>query len=101
MRHPSRAALLTEPPRAGLDLAALAAAWPLLAAARRGDGHPVLVLPGLMTGDPATLVLRTALRALGHSVSGWRDRKSTRLNSSHSNPSYAVSCLKKKHRPSL
>jgi pimeloyl-ACP methyl ester carboxylesterase len=71
-RHPSRAALLTEPPRAGRDVAALAAAWPLLAAARRGDGHPVLVLPGLMTGDPATLVLRTALRALGHHVTGWR-----------------------------
>src|SRR4051794_9416364 len=62
-RYPSPAALLTEPPRAGLDVAALAAAWPLLTAARRGDGHPVLVLPGLMTGDPATLVLRTALRA--------------------------------------
>lgn len=70
-RSPSRTALLTEPPRAGLDVAALAAAWPLLAAARRGDGHPVLVLPGLMTGDPATVVLRTALRALGHDVSGW------------------------------
>src|SRR5947209_14514540 len=70
-RYPSPAALLTEPPRAGLDLAAMAAAWPLLTAARRGDGHPVLVLPGLMTGDPATLVLRTALRALGHNVSGW------------------------------
>jgi hypothetical protein len=62
-RHPSRISLLTEPPRAGLDVAALAAA-------RRGDGHPVLVLPGLMTGDPATLVLRTALRALGHHVTG-------------------------------
>ncbi|NEK56548.1 alpha/beta hydrolase [Geodermatophilus sabuli] len=70
-RRPSRAALLTEPPRAGLDVAALAAAWPVLATARRGDGHPVLVLPGLLTGDPATLVLRTALRALGHDVSGW------------------------------
>jgi hypothetical protein len=60
-RYPCRAALLTEPPQAGLGLAALAAAWPLLAAARRGDGHPVLVLPGLLTGDPATWVLRTAL----------------------------------------
>src|SRR2546430_13221488 len=34
----------------------------------------------------------------------WRDRKSTRLNSSHSQISYAVFCLKKKktntvHRP--
>src|SRR3712207_7482298 len=29
------------------------------------------------------------------------DRKSTRLNSSHANISYAVFCLKKKTRPSL
>src|SRR3712207_8299014 len=28
-----------------------------------------------------------------------RDRKSTRLNSSHANISYAVFCLKKKHIP--
>src|SRR3712207_8673519 len=28
------------------------------------------------------------------------DRKSTRLNSSHANISYAVFCLKKKHTPS-
>src|SRR2546430_4773952 len=28
----------------------------------------------------------------------WRDRKSTRLNSSHSQISYAVFCLKKKKR---
>jgi pimeloyl-ACP methyl ester carboxylesterase len=70
-RVASGASLLTEPARAGLDAAALAATWPLLATARRGDGHPVLVLPGLMTGNPATLWLRTALRALGHNVSGW------------------------------
>src|SRR3712207_6976448 len=29
---------------------------------------------------------------------GFKDRKSTRLNSSHANISYAVFCLKKKHR---
>src|SRR5258707_9980096 len=29
--------------------------------------------------------------------SSWRDRKSTRLNSSHANISYAVFCLKKKN----
>src|SRR3712207_7459432 len=29
-------------------------------------------------------------------TSGWEDRKSTRLNSSHANISYAVFCLKKK-----
>lgn len=62
---------MSEPPRAGLDLAALLAIWPVLATARRGDGHPVLVLPGLLTGDPATALLRNVLRALGHNVSGW------------------------------
>jgi pimeloyl-ACP methyl ester carboxylesterase len=70
-RPPSRTLLLTEPPRAALDLAALVATWPLLAAAPQGDGHPVLVLPGLLTGDPATMLLRGVLRALGHHVSGW------------------------------
>src|SRR5215203_6481774 len=30
---------------------------------------------------------------------GQRDRKSTRLNSSHANISYAVFCLKKKKKP--
>ncbi|MCW2696101.1 MAG: hypothetical protein JWR62_1186 [Modestobacter sp.] len=68
---PPRTLLLTEPPRAALDLAALLATWPLLAAAPRGDGHPVLVLPGLLTGDPATMLLRRVLGALGHDVSGW------------------------------
>src|SRR3712207_9462777 len=37
---------------------------------------------------------------LGHCArrprASWRDRKSTRLNSSHANISYAVFCLKKK-----
>lgn len=75
MRTPERAAslarLVTEPPRAGLDLAVLSVAWPWLTTAPRGDGHPVLVLPGLLTGDPATILLRTVLRGLGHDVSGW------------------------------
>ena len=70
-RAPSRALLVSELPRAGLDLAALGATWPVLAAAPRGDGHPVLVIPGLLTGDPATVLLRSVLRALGHDVSGW------------------------------
>src|SRR3712207_8797195 len=32
-----------------------------------------------------------------HHQREWRDRKSTRLNSSHANISYAVFCLKKKN----
>ncbi len=62
LRTPSQASRLTEPARAAADVAALTAAWPLLAAAPRGDGHPVLVLPGLGVGDPATLLLRSTLR---------------------------------------
>jgi pimeloyl-ACP methyl ester carboxylesterase len=68
IHRPSLGRLVTEAPRAGLDLGAV---WPLLATARRGDGHPVLVLPGWLTGDPATALMRSVLRALGHNVSGW------------------------------
>src|SRR3712207_8248146 len=42
------------------------------------------------------LVHRIAEELLGHAGLGHRDRKSTRLNSSHANISYAVFCLKKK-----
>src|SRR3712207_9140308 len=35
-------------------------------------------------------------RAAGHTAEDMLDRKSTRLNSSHANISYAVFCLKKK-----
>src|SRR3712207_7910542 len=39
-------------------------------------------------------------RALGAAINGDEDRKSTRLNSSHANISYAVFCLKKKKKTS-
>src|SRR3712207_8702854 len=44
-------------------------------------------------------VLVDALEVLAEVLGDQRDRKSTRLNSSHANISYAVFCLKKKkHR---
>src|SRR3712207_8048373 len=49
-------------------------------------------------GDPAyTVRERTTLRPTVEVNGMWGDRKSTRLNSSHANISYAVFCLKKKH----
>src|SRR5438445_7101744 len=42
--------------------------------------------------------LRTAGRLLTLRLHGKADRKSTRLNSSHANISYAVFCLKKKKK---
>src|SRR3712207_7222132 len=46
---------------------------------------------------------RAERRAHGHVAGPLQDRKSTRLNSSHANISYAVFCLKKKknHQTSL
>jgi hypothetical protein len=67
---PSLGLLATEAPRAALDLAALLATWPVLTTAPGGDGHHVLVLPGLLTGDPATVLLRNVLRLLGHRSAG-------------------------------
>ena len=67
-----RAGLLAgEGARSAGDLTATAALWPLLGAVPRGDGHAVLVLPGWLTGDGSTVVLRRYLRLLGYRVHGW------------------------------
>jgi pimeloyl-ACP methyl ester carboxylesterase len=68
---PSAGLLLTEPLRGLADLAALLLAAPGLLAAPRGDGHGVLVFPGLLAGDTSTAPLRTFLRWLGYDVRGW------------------------------
>jgi pimeloyl-ACP methyl ester carboxylesterase len=69
---PSRAALLAlEPSRATSELGLLAAASPLLAASPRGDGHTVLVMPGLGASDLSTRPLRRFLKRLGYDVHGW------------------------------
>src|SRR3712207_7164722 len=58
----------------------------------------VLKKKGLVVIDPATQLysLGPALVDLAWIVLRQQDRKSTRLNSSHANTSYAVFCLKKK-----
>jgi len=61
----------TEPVRAMASAGALAASLPLLAAAPRGERHPVLVLPGLMASDVSTGALRRWVRTLGYPVVGW------------------------------
>jgi pimeloyl-ACP methyl ester carboxylesterase len=61
----------TEPVRALASAGALAAGFPLLRQAPRGEPHPVLVLPGLMASDMSTGALRRWLRSLGYPVVGW------------------------------
>ena len=57
--------------RAVLEWASFALTWPWLKQAPRGDGHPVLVLPGLAAGDSSTKPLRHFLEHLGYAVSPW------------------------------
>src|SRR3712207_7940567 len=60
-----------------------------------GGGFTVVVEPPfVVVGDgPAAAVREHAAGTVR-----WADRKSTRLNSSHANISYAVFCLKKKQQ---
>src|SRR3712207_9117289 len=52
------------------------------------------------SGVPSRVPSRVPLQTVDHAVvyHGQKDRKSTRLNSSHANISYAVFCLKKKRK---
>ena len=68
---PATLLLLLEGQRAFLEAATLLPAAPLLRQAARGDGHPVLVLPGFGAGDRSTRVLRRYLERLGHEVHPW------------------------------
>lgn len=57
--------------RAGVELGAGLAALPWLRMAPRGDGHAVLVLPGLGASDDSTRLLRGFLRDRGYAAKGW------------------------------
>lgn len=57
--------------RAPWELGAALAAYPFMRVAPRGDGHPVMVFPGLAAGDFTTLVIRHFLSDRGFSVHAW------------------------------
>jgi pimeloyl-ACP methyl ester carboxylesterase len=63
---------LSDPARAVAEFGLLIATLPLKQLLPVGDGHPVLVLPGLMADDNTTWALRRILRDLGYRVHGWR-----------------------------
>ena len=67
---PSRLLLLAEA-RAIWEAGAAVALWPLLQLTPRGDGHPVLVLPGLVASDMSTKLLRHFLQSRGYDTHGW------------------------------
>lgn len=75
---PSKALMFLEL-RALSEFGAFLGALPLLSLAPRGDGHPVLVLPGLVASDTSTRALRSFLRGRGYDVSGWKQGRNLGL----------------------
>ena len=57
--------------RTGLEYLAALRAARRIADWARGDGHPVLVLPGFLAGPGSTQLLRNVLRRLGYRVYDW------------------------------
>ena len=57
--------------RALLEMAALPYSLPALATAPRGDGHPVLLLPGFMADEYTLIALKLFLRQRGYDVQTW------------------------------
>ena len=74
---PSVLLTMAEGPRIAGEFTALLAAWNWLRKQPKGDGHPVLVLPGFTAGDASTLFLRRFLRELEYEVLPWDLGKNT------------------------
>jgi len=70
LESPSLLAILREG-LSGLEFARLMAASPALALQTRGNGEPVIVLPGLGASNTSTIPLRGYLTWLGYEVQGW------------------------------
>lgn len=71
LRPPSKALWAAELPRAAWAVASLIRQQRALRAGPRGDGAPVMILPGLFNSDRSNFVLRRHLAALGHDARGW------------------------------
>src|SRR3712207_1029456 len=90
----------------GLEVAEICADLTTFVLGRRLDDDGNLLIryeggaKGIMIASQISAGEENDLRVRIYGTEGgleWRDRKSTRLNSSHANISYAVFCLKKKH----
>lgn len=68
---PSSILLMTELGRGLLELGSYAISIPFLQFVPKGDGHPVLVLPGMLTTDHTTIPLRFFLNTRNYSAYPW------------------------------
>jgi pimeloyl-ACP methyl ester carboxylesterase len=71
LRPPSLLLMLAEA-RALLEFNASILLSPLLLRAPRGDGHPVLALPGFLASDVSMAPLRRYLKQVGYDTYGWK-----------------------------
>ena len=58
-------------PRALIEMALLPGSLPLLFGAPRGDGHPVLLLPGFLANEKSLIALKLFLTRKGYDVRTW------------------------------
>jgi pimeloyl-ACP methyl ester carboxylesterase len=71
--------------RALLEMALLPASMPLLLNAPRGDGHPVLLMPGFMASESTLVALRLFLQAKGYDVHTWGMGRNVGFRTKHAN----------------
>jgi pimeloyl-ACP methyl ester carboxylesterase len=71
LRPPSLLLLALEGTRAMWEFGASLAALPILQSAPRGDGHSVLIFPGLVATDLSTQPLRRYLQGQGYEPHAW------------------------------
>ena len=69
--RPSLFLALTELPRALAEFGSIPWVTPILMQAPKGDGHPVMLLPGFMAGDMSMKPLKRYLGKLGYNAFHW------------------------------
>ena len=69
--NPPNFGLLALELRAFWEFGSVLPAWPALQKAKPGDGHSLIVYPGLSASDATTLPLRKYLETLGYEAHGW------------------------------
>src|ERR1700760_5174700 len=75
--RPPHLGLMLAEARALVEFNASLLLSPLLMRAPRGDGHPVLALPGFLASDLSMVPLRRYLSELGYDTHAWRMGRNT------------------------
>jgi pimeloyl-ACP methyl ester carboxylesterase len=71
--------------RALLEIALLPTTLPLLMEVPRGDGHPVLLMPGFMAGEKTLIALKLYLQNKGYDVHTWGLGRNVGFRQKHAN----------------